>query len=129
MSILHEIHTIKAQLMRLIHKHAKYIHVVYKYLIALLYFMKADRILVQNARNLMTVVLKAMTAAESVCVKVGINQFIHVYPLTSSIPIISTNLKQTKYIHYHVTYQLYQLPYNIPIKSTTIILSNISTTI
>lgn len=30
---------------------------------------RADRILVQNARNLMTVVLKAMTAAEAVCVK------------------------------------------------------------
>lgn len=30
---------------------------------------RADKILVQNAQNLMTVVLKAMTAAESVCVK------------------------------------------------------------
>nr|XP_022344861.1 uncharacterized protein LOC111137616 isoform X2 [Crassostrea virginica] len=31
--------------------------------------MRADKILVQNARNLMTAVLRAMTAAESVCVK------------------------------------------------------------
>lgn len=114
-----------------IHKNAKYI--IYEYLMVLLYFTKADRILVQNARNLMTVVLKAMTAAEAVCVKVGIYQFIiYVCPLTSSIPIISpttehtkciplsTTIKHTNHIHYHQTYLLYGLQMNIPTVSTII---------
>lgn len=96
--------------------------------------------MVQNARNLMTVVLKAMTAAEAVCVKVGIYQFI-IY-----VHCMSTDVKHTNYIpyhrayqmyttiHYHQTYQLYHyplplniptvyhypLPSNIPIISTTI---------
>lgn len=109
--------------------------------------------MVQNARNLMTVVLKAMTAAEAVCVKVGIYQFIiYVCPLTSSKPIISpptehtkciplsTTIKHTNYttIHYYRTYQWYPqplikpiIPYslhsNIPIISTTIEHTNYTT--
>lgn len=86
--------------------------------------------MVQNARNLMTVVLKAMTAAEAVCVKVGIYQFI-IY-----VHCMSTDVKHTNYIpyhrayqmyttiHYHQTYQLYHYPLlsNLPIipLSTTI---------
>lgn len=98
--------------------------------------------MVQNARNLMTVVLKAMTAAEAVCVKVGIYQFIiYVCPLTSSIPIISPTTEHTKciplsttikhtnytttikhifYMGYKWTYQQYPPSLSIPIISASI---------